>query len=72
MSDFFLEMKLMEHDSDQLAELQKQKNKLLQELFALQENLKGIIFRSHFILTVIIVINTYLGHITASKYIHLL
>ncbi|XP_049646395.1 coiled-coil domain-containing protein 172 [Suncus etruscus] len=35
-----MEMKLMEHDSDQLAQLQRQKNELLQELFALQEKLK--------------------------------
>ncbi|KAM5271658.1 coiled-coil domain-containing protein 172 [Ctenodactylus gundi] len=34
------EIKSMEHDSDQLKELQKQKDELLQELFALQRKLK--------------------------------
>ncbi|XP_055976301.1 coiled-coil domain-containing protein 172 [Sorex fumeus] len=36
-----MEMKSMEHDSGQLAELQKQKSELLQELFTLQKTLKA-------------------------------
>ena len=40
----FLEMKSVEHDSDQLNELQKQKSELIQELFTLQRKLEGITF----------------------------
>lgn len=42
----FLEMKSVEHDSGQLNELQKQKSELIQELFTLQRELKGITFMS--------------------------
>lgn len=48
LSILFLEMKSMEHDSDQLNELQKQKSELIEELFMLQRKLKGIIFMNQF------------------------
>ena len=38
----------MEHDSDLLNELQKQKSELIQELFTLQRKLKGITYMSYF------------------------
>ena len=44
----FLEMKSMEHDSDLLNELQRQKNELIQELSTLQRKLKGITCMSYF------------------------
>lgn len=43
-------MKSMECSSGHLQELQKQKSQLLQELFTLQEKLKGIHFMSPFVL----------------------
>ena len=39
-------MKSMEHDSDLLNELQRQKSELIQELFTLQRKLKGITYMS--------------------------
>ena len=41
-------MKSMEHDSDLLNELQRQKSELIQELFTLQRKLKGITYMSYF------------------------